>query len=67
MVSITRDERGRYVVADETKTYGAYRTAEMAEYRVKQLMVSTRPPVTKGPAEPVSYELKPEFTPSVNS
>lgn len=43
MPSITRDTKGRYVVGDHRREYGAYRTPGMAAYRVRQIEASRRP------------------------
>lgn len=40
MASIEKDLTGRYVVREGEKVHGRYRTAEMAEYRLRQLAVS---------------------------
>ena len=40
MLSVERDGRGRYVVRDLRRVYGKYRSAEMAAYRVRQVMRS---------------------------
>ncbi len=43
MVAIFRDAIGRYVVADERRVHGCYRTAAMAARRVEQLAASWMP------------------------
>lgn len=40
MVAIMKDERGRYVVGDDRRVYGVYRSEVMALYRVRQLVTS---------------------------
>ena len=43
-LTITRDDKGRYVVSDDRRAYGKYKTEGAALQRAKVVYTSRRPP-----------------------